>query len=159
MEMYKIGLVSDTWTDNVRNKVLREMLTIARLARKRGIQLILGANCELKTLFAGVIEVVFAEDLLNCDTYRVYIDYDNRVESLSEVADPLAVLDRLPQDADYELVEINRGKRLPGLIVDKDPYYHALPVNRDIQIIQPTIDLDRPPPKNLKDTDWADYMV
>lgn len=159
MEFYKLGLVSDTWTDMVKNRILREMLTIARLARKRGIHLIIGANYNLSPLFKGVLDVNFTEDLIGCDTYRVYIDYDNRVDSLTELADPLAVLDRLPEDADYEIVEINRGKQLPGLVVDRDPYAQKVWNNPDIQIIQPTIDLHRPPPHNLKDVDWADYMI
>lgn len=146
LQTYKLGLVSDTWTSMVRARVVREMLTIDRLARLRGIQLLLAANIDIKPMFAGVFDVTIAEDLVGCDTYRVYIDYENRIASDSDVADPMNVMDRLPEDADYELVEINKGRKLPGLVIDKDPYAGCLPTNNDIQIIQPIIDLDRPPP-------------
>lgn len=149
MDIYKIGLVSDTWTSQVQNKVLREMLVIDRLARKRGIILVLAANTDLSPIFAGVIDVTTTMDLVDCQTYRVYIDYQN--EQLRDYgADPLSVLDRLPEDVEYELVEINKGKRLPGLVLERDPYAGKLHPNKDIEIIQPVIDLDRPPPK------WTD---
>lgn len=157
MEIYKLGLVSDTWTSQVRNRILREMLTIDRLARRQGLQLILASNHDITQLFAGVVEVTIAEDLVGCDTFRVYIDYDNKITSVSDTADPLAVLDRLPEDADYELIELNKGKRLPGLVIEKDPYAGALPPDKDVQIIQPTIDLDMPPPVQWKGSQEYNY--
>lgn len=155
-QTYKLGLVSDTWTAMVRTRVVREMLTISRLARLRGFQLLLAANVDIKPMFAGVLDVTVAEDLVGCDTYRVYIDYENRIASDSDVADPMNVLDRLPEDADYELVELNKGRPLPGLVIDKDPYGGCLPVNHDIQIIQPIIDLTRPPPPHVRNPE--DYL-
>ena len=156
MEVYKIGLVSDTWTSMVKGRAVREMMTIDRLARLRGIQLILGSNADIRPLFAGMFAVTIAEDLLNCDTYRVYIDYENRISQDSDVADPLSVLDRIPEDADYELIEINKGRTLPGLVIDKDPYGGCLPENKDIQIIPPIIDLNRPPPPSIRNPE--DYL-
>jgi hypothetical protein len=156
MDVYKLGLVSDTWTDQVKTRAVREVLTVARLARLEGLQLIVGANVDLKALLGGIFDITIAEDMMGCDTYRVYIDYENRVASDSDVADPLAVLDRLPEDADYELVELNKGKPLPGLVIDKDPYGGCLPENKDIQIIQPIIDLNRPPPPAVRNPE--DYL-
>ena len=156
MQTYKIGLVSDTWTSMVRARAVREMMTIDRLARLRGIQLILAANIDIKGLFAGMFAVTIGEDLVGCDTFRVYIDYENRLLSDSQAADPMAVLDRLPEDADYELVEFNKGKPLPGLIIEKDPYAGCLPENKDVQIIQPMVDLNRPPPPWQKNSE--DYL-
>lgn len=160
MEIYKIGLVSDTWTSMVRNRALRDLLTIDRLARKRGVQLTVGSNGDLSELLAGIVQVTFIPDLLNCDTYRVYIDYNNRVQSDSDVADPMTVLDRIPEGADYELVEMNKGRTLPGLIInDPDPYAAMdLHENPDVQTIQPVVDLDRPPPEWLKNKGWTDEL-
>jgi hypothetical protein len=145
MDIYKLGLVSDTWTSMVRNRVLRDMLTIDRLARKRGIHLVLAANVDLKPMFAGVIDVTLTEDLVGCETYRVYIDYEYHKED-TDIQDPMSVLERLPDDVDYEVVEMNKGKRLPGLVVEKDPYAGVNLESHDIQIIMETIDLDRKPP-------------
>ena len=157
MEFYKIGMVSDTWTNVVKTRVLRDMLTIDRLARRRGIHLVLAANIDLKPVFAGVIDVTITEDLLDCDTFRVYIDFDNHVVTQTDSVDHLSVLDRLPEDADYEVIEINRGKLLPQLIIEKDPYAGMLPENRDVEIIQPTVDLNKPPPK-VPDTYFQQFM-
>lgn|SRR4051812_11811717 len=159
MEIYKIGLVSDTWTSMARNRALRDILTIDRLARKRGVQLTIGSNADLSELLAGVVQVTFIPDILNCDTYRVYIDYNNRVASDSDVADPMAVLDRLPEGVDYEIIEMNKGKALPGLIInDEDPYAASDHTNPDVEIIPPMIDLDRPPPAWLKNKGWTDEL-
>jgi hypothetical protein len=159
MEIFKIGLVSDTWTSMVKNRVLRDILTLDRLARKSGIQLTVGSNADLATLFSGVTSVTFVPDILNCDTYRVYIDYDNKIASDSDVADPMAVLDRLPEGVDYEIVEINKGRELPGLIInDEDPYAALDHTNPDVEMIPPIIDLDRPPPEWLKNKGWTDEL-
>jgi hypothetical protein len=159
MEIFKIGLVSDTWTSMVKNRVLRDILTLDRLARKQGVQLSVGSNVDLLPLLSGVVGVTVVGDILNCDTYRVYIDYDNKIASDSDVADPMAVLDRLPEDADYELVELNKGRLLPGLIInDEDPYAAMDHTNPDVEIIPPIIDLDRPPPAWLKNKGWTDEL-
>lgn len=155
MLTYKMAFISNVWTPRVINRVVRDIVTSARLTKVENIRLIAAANRDITKVLRGVQGIRFTTDLTNCEIYRLYVD-QSVIEQPND-PDPESVM---PEGVfDFETIIVVPKPRDMSLVVDKDPYGGVYLPDR-FQAIPSTIDQYRNAPKPVVDDEpmWQPWL-
>lgn len=155
MLTYKVGFVSNFWTPRVINRVVRDVLTSARLCKVNDIRLIVATNHDISKMLVGVQGIRFTTDLAACEIYRLYVD-----ESVPRQDDKEPEQFMPDGVFDYETITVAQKPQPRNLHVDEDPYAGAYLPDR-FERIPSTIDQMRnaPKPEVQDEPEWGPWLT
>lgn len=157
LPVYKMGFVSNSWTPMAQTRMVRDVLLVQRLAVANRVSLLIASNVKDFNFLDGITDVKTTGDLMNCKSYRLYVDHSVDTEQAEFVA--LGARDLIPDpDAECEVIEINNKAHPKSLIHEKDPYA-GVPLQDGYQHIPDTLPIDKPAPHGKNDEPtWSPFL-
>lgn len=145
MSEFKLSVLWNVWNPQIQTRVLRDIMSLQRLASTSRVPLIVACD---QTLRANIesLGVQTSDDFTNPDMCRVYVSSGDSI--------PPELYDRLPDNVEPVVVSLSGNAESPGnLSVESDPYA-GTKFFRDWTSIQETMPLDKPK-KWVSDSDPA----
>ena len=150
MEDFKVNVYWGKFSPHIATRILRDMFSLARLAKVNKTELVVASAPELK----GYIEQLGLKHTSNFDKpdmARVYIE--------SGAVAPEEVYSQIPEDIAYETISLNNDPKPPqsGPYVSEAPYAN-MPLKRTWHHIPPTMPLDRAPPRGTPEPQFSPFL-
>lgn len=149
-ETFKVNVYWGAWSPQITNRILRDMFSLARLAKANRAQLIVATAPDLRKYLVQ-LGITCSENFEKPDMARLYVEENRNISD--------KVYAQLPEDLDYEVVALLADPSEPqtGPYIDKAPYAN-MPLKKTWQWIPPTMPLDKTPPRGTPEPMYSPFF-
>lgn len=146
---FKIDIFWDAWSTQMQNRILRDMMTLSRLAASQATLLVVACD-EVLHPYLKLCNISAMVDFTGADLIRVYVQEGDYV--------PDEVYQRLPQDQPFDIVPLTHRVPTPDYSVPNALPYANMPLKEGFKRIAPTLSIDKPAPKGIGEPLFSPFL-
>ena len=147
--MFKLDVFWNTLTPMVTTRVLRDCLSVQRIAKVSRADYVVACDADIHPALAAM-GIPVTTDFTNPTMVRAYTVGDNLLDEME---------DRLPDCEDTEVITLTLAPEVDNgnYGIDTDPYA-GVKLFKDWKTIPPTLPLDKAPPKGPAEPMWSPFL-